>query len=97
MPDDLRCFSEAVCDHFNIRGICDPLYIANVTAYELGRGDGCSNFSAARRAAGDDFSQRCDQVASRLAFAYSSSIGTGKEDLLKLARTLLKPQAALNC
>lgn len=41
----LRTFAEAFCMRFEVRGICDPLYCANVAAFETGLGDGCGNFS----------------------------------------------------
>ena len=44
VPPDLRRASERVCNAYNINGICDPMYIANVIAMEIGRGDGQSNF-----------------------------------------------------
>jgi len=44
LPDDLRTASERIVRAYGIRGICDPGYIANVIAVELGRGDGLSNF-----------------------------------------------------
>lgn len=95
MPLDLRRFSEAVCDRFDISGICDPMYIANVAAYELGRGDGCSHFD--EPGIRQDFEQRRERVAQRLSHAYSSCIGNGVADLRTLARTLLKPPAGRCC
>jgi hypothetical protein len=44
IPADLRRASERICLAYGIRGICDPMYIANVIAAEIGRGDGQSNF-----------------------------------------------------
>ena len=44
VPEDLRRLSERLCRSYGIRGICDPGYIANVIAKELGLGDGFSNF-----------------------------------------------------
>jgi predicted NAD-dependent protein-ADP-ribosyltransferase YbiA (DUF1768 family) len=44
IPADLRRASERICLAYGIRGICDPMYIANVIAAEIGRGDGRSNF-----------------------------------------------------
>jgi hypothetical protein len=44
IPADLRKASERICHAYGIRGICDPMYIANVIALEIGRGDGRSNF-----------------------------------------------------
>lgn len=44
VPADIRRLSERLCRAYGIRGICDPGYIANVIAVELGRGDGRSTF-----------------------------------------------------
>ena len=44
IPDDIRKLSTRICRSYGISGICDPMYIANITALELGRGDGQSNF-----------------------------------------------------
>jgi hypothetical protein len=43
-PPDIRSAAVRICQAYGIRGICDPGYIANVIAHELGRGDGLSNF-----------------------------------------------------
>jgi hypothetical protein len=40
----LRKASERICQAYSIQGICDPGYIANVIAVELGLGDGRSHF-----------------------------------------------------
>lgn len=44
VPEDIKRLSMRVCRSYGIRGICDPMYIANVIAFELERGDGQSNF-----------------------------------------------------
>lgn len=44
VPSDIRCAAERICMSYRIRGICDPMYIANLIAKALGRGDGQSNF-----------------------------------------------------
>lgn len=44
VPGNLRRLSERLCRSYGINGICDPEYIANVVAVELGLGDGQSNF-----------------------------------------------------
>jgi hypothetical protein len=43
-PADIREAAERICNTYEIRGICDPMYIANVIAMSTGRGDGKSNF-----------------------------------------------------
>jgi hypothetical protein len=44
VPDDIRRAAEHICRVYPIRGICDPMYVANTIARETGRGDGKSNF-----------------------------------------------------
>lgn len=46
VPGDIRRAAEQLCSYYNIDGLCDPMYIANIIAHELGRGDGCSTFYA---------------------------------------------------
>jgi hypothetical protein len=43
-PADLRVAATRICRAYAIRGICDPMYIANVIAVETGRGDGEHHF-----------------------------------------------------
>jgi hypothetical protein len=45
VPADIRRLSERLVRSYGIRGICDPMYIANIIALETGRGDGVSNFT----------------------------------------------------
>lgn len=44
VPDGIRKLSERICRSYGIGGICDPMYLANIIAVELGLGDGYSNF-----------------------------------------------------
>ena len=44
VPQDIRTVAERICMSYGIRGECDPGYIANVVAKELGLGDGRSVF-----------------------------------------------------
>jgi hypothetical protein len=44
VPENIRRLSERLCRSYGIRGICDPMYIANIIALELGLGDGQNNF-----------------------------------------------------
>lgn len=46
VPDDIRQAAERICFCYGITGICDPVYIANIIAFETGRGDGKSNFTS---------------------------------------------------
>ena len=74
VPADIRAASEKIVTQHQIGGICDPMYIANVTAFELQRGDGKGMFyPAASLLESDDRERLLDSVAKRLAFSYSSS------------------------
>ncbi len=44
-PPDIRKAAERIVRAFGIRGICDPGWIANIIAFETGRGDGRSHFT----------------------------------------------------
>lgn len=46
VPEDIKRLSTRLCRSYGIRGVCDPMYIANIIALETGRGDGQSNFTA---------------------------------------------------
>lgn len=45
VPIALKRLAIRICRSYGIRGVCDPMYIANVAAMELGLGDGQSNFN----------------------------------------------------
>lgn len=47
-PEDLKRLSERICNAYGINGICDPAYIGNVIAHELGFGDGRNHFKKIR-------------------------------------------------
>jgi hypothetical protein len=49
IPADIRSAAERLVRSYGIGGICDPLYIANVIAKEIGRGDGLSHFPTIER------------------------------------------------
>lgn len=89
LPADIRLFSESVCNRFTISGICDPMYIANVTAFELGRGDGCGAFFSPDADARDNSQERLNRVLDRLAFAYSSCVQEQRTDLRQIALSTL--------
>lgn len=91
VPADLRRLSEAVCNRFDISGICDPMYIANVAAFELGRGDGRGVFHDADSTAKEAFDARLAQVANRLLFAYSSCIPVSEAECLALLQSAMTP------
>lgn len=46
IPANLREAATRIVQAYGINGVCDPMYIANVIAKELGLGDGLSNFAA---------------------------------------------------
>lgn len=46
VPEALKTAALRIVHAYAIGGICDPMYIANVIAKELGMGDGLSNFDA---------------------------------------------------
>jgi len=46
VPAKLRTAVEKIVRAYDIQGICDPMWIANVIACELRLGDGLSHFNA---------------------------------------------------
>lgn len=70
VPSKIRAFAEAFCIRFNIRGICDPAYCANITALELKVGDGCGKFDNDKAVDETGFAR----IGSRLLFSYSTCI-----------------------
>lgn len=90
LPQPLRVFAEAFCIRFIVRGSSDPMYCANVTAFETGLGDGRGNFNAAKTPTEEDIAK----VADRLLFAYSTCIseastGTTQETIAAMLRKAL--------
>lgn len=75
LPADIRSMSIEVCKQFRIKGVCDPLYIANVAAVELDRGDGRGQFYPPRSERTDDHAARLDKLANRLSSVYPSMQG----------------------
>lgn len=68
LTSQLRSMSERMCREFNIKGICDPLYVAKIVAFELGIGDGCSNFTGATVVADTiGIDKRIDKLVNRFA------------------------------
>lgn len=45
VPPKIRELATRICRSYGIWGVCDPMYIANVIALELGFGDGQSHFT----------------------------------------------------
>ncbi|WP_116894869.1 hypothetical protein [Pseudomonas savastanoi] len=90
LTPSLRTFAEAFCIRFDVRGICDPLYCANVAAFETGLGDGCGNFFSDRTPTENGITK----VGDRLLFAYAtciseSSTGTTQETISIMLRKAL--------
>ena len=90
LPPTLRTFAEAFCTRFEVRGICDPMYCANVAAFETGLGDGSGNFNASKTVTEAEIAK----VADRLLFAYSTCIaqastGTTQETIATMLREAL--------
>lgn len=70
IPANIRQLSERICKDNNIKGTSDPMYIANITAYELGLGDGQSSFAQVRSTASEDL----DRLTNRINSAYRMNI-----------------------
>ena len=68
VPGPIRTVAELISLRFNIKGVCDPMYIANVIAFESGSGDGAGNFTSAEIT-------NIPVIAERLQFAYGCNIG----------------------
>lgn len=95
VPEPIAEFSKAVCRRFNIRGICDPMYIANVTAFECGMGDGCSTFECNSVVFDEAIRQA---LINRLMFSYSSSIPVdAREEIYELLLSKMPVQALQDC
>jgi len=73
-----------ICSKFNINGVCDPIYICNVIAYELGCGDGEGNFNHNRKDA-----SKIIEVAHRLTMSYGCNIDNELELVNIIKRGLL--------
>lgn len=69
VPSNIKNASESICIKFKIKGICDPMYIANNIAYELGTGDGCGNFND-----NEPNLSKLEHLADRLKFSYGCNI-----------------------
>lgn len=72
-PAAVRELSVIFCRRYHVTGKCDPMYIANLSAYELRMGDGCGNFADVCEAACDTV---VDKLACRLMHTYWSCIKT---------------------
>lgn len=68
VPDGIRNMAEDFCTSFQIKGIVDPLYVANAIAHKIGVGDGSGKFS------GDAKNLEAEQIqaiATRLEQSYT--------------------------
>lgn len=83
VPGAFRRFSEAFCRQFDIRGVCDPMYVANSAAMQVGRGDGRGTFHAHSTVDEDNRSAALSQLARHLAFAYGSNVGQDGETAVR--------------
>lgn len=101
VPTALRACVERICIRFAIRGICDPMYVANVVAFELGWGDGQGTFTPeafnaqlgqAKRAELDETLMR---LATRLSSAYSTCVSNSTGCLVRGKQQMLDELLAL--
>lgn len=91
VPPKIRAFAEAFCIRFNVRGICDPAYCANIVALELKVGDGCGQFDNANAVDETGFAR----IGSRLLFSYSTCISlTEPETTVDVINSMVKAALA---
>lgn len=86
-PDRLAAFVVALCELATIRGSADPMYIANVTAFEADIGTGRGDFLRDLDHLVSDAA--LVRIATRLARSYQSRCtesGVGIPDILRLLR-----------
>lgn len=94
VPADMRALSEWFCTRFDVRGVCDPMYVANVAAVELQIGNGRGEFTGEAPKGGAEALWR---LARRLHYAYATCVqaahpGISDQDLEKgLADALRGP------
>ena len=87
VPSNIRALSEYVCRAFKISGICDPMYIANVTAFELGMGSGYGDFEVQRNVLPNK--EDAVRLANRFCQSYQSSISVSANKLAEVVSELL--------
>lgn len=73
VPEPLKAFVIDLCIRYDIKGICDPMYIANVIAFETGVGTGESSFSG-ELPSRDILDEKSMAIAQRLATSYGNNI-----------------------
>jgi len=79
VPVNIRNISENICREFNIKGICDTMYISNVIAVKLGIGDSCGNFNDNKPNL-----ENVNKLAERLKYSYGCNI-----DSLELTKSII--------
>lgn len=94
VPKDIRQCAEAFCRVFNIKGVCDPMYLANCIAVKLGRGDGSGEFYAGYSDS-ELFPHQAQEVESFVDFAYSTCIHEAKVTAAKQKMRLPSVQEVL--
>lgn len=77
VPPMIAKASKSICVAHQIKGICDPMYIANVIAFELGAGDGQGHFI--QHGSPTILAETLDKIASRVAGSYSSCFAMSAE------------------
>lgn len=78
IPEDIRRTAVRIIETHDIRGICDPMYVANLIAMYMQRGNGCSRFKQGPMVYVESREPLLEAAAVNLAFAYSSSKGVTK-------------------
>lgn len=73
IPEDIRNAAVNIIVTHDIRGICDPMYVANSIALFMQRGNGRGFFEQGRTACRESNEVLLDRTATRLAFSYSCS------------------------
>lgn len=71
VPSDIRTFAEWFISWYGIDGICDPMYVCNITAMLLNRGNGCNDFEPG---IGETHDNPRKTIIERLSFSFSTSI-----------------------
>ena len=74
IPHWLAWFAWRIIAKYQIQGVCDFMYICNVTAKESNTGDGQGNFWV-----GNPEVESFAKIAERLSFSYGCNIPEGKE------------------
>ncbi len=93
-PEFFKKRATAICERFFIKGICDPMYIANTIAYHTGLGNGDGQFEEPTE---DTLTKEAaDKAADYLSYAYSSNIMKNcKDELSEIIMTgLINPGLA---